>query len=622
MGNIEAPQRPAPLPPETVRGTRGVETSRRIVLSLAVAAMGLVNLASALLSHPPERLKALRRLVPTELLDTSRTFTLLAGALLLVTAWGLRRGKRRAYVTALLLCAVSVPVNLLKALDIEEAIVAVGLMFLLGISADAFRVRSRGFSRGSLKSGALWFALALAAFIIAGELALKWNYGAGTSLQLAFRDAGYYLLGLGGPVAIVSWPMPAAEARIVTWFHRSLPLLGLAFVLYLGIGSLRPARHRRRHRAEAAHVAGLLSEHGDSTVSAFALADDADYFFSPNRRAVIAYRFESDTLLVIGDPLGPEEELLPLLHSFVQFCRERDWQCAFFQARPERLELYRAVGFRWVHIGEDPVIHPATFTLVGGVMGEVRRAVRKCEETGITVRHFIPGAQPFGPGSGSEWTEELRAISNQWLHAHAGGEKTFCMGRFEEQRLDTVWLAVAWNAGRQRIEGFVTWVPVWARHGWALDLMRRRDDAFPGTMELLVARSVEVARERGDAVMSLSLSALANVGPEHAPGADPAQPVASPPSDTDRAREFLSQHLARFYDFKGLFRWKKKFNPEFEDRYLVYPGPLALPRVALALVRAQSPGGLGRYLRSVFPSRAPAAAVAVPPATVEESVTP
>src|SRR5213594_479505 len=112
----------------------------RNALALAVAAMGVIDLLSALLSRPSDRLLALRHLVPTDVLDTSRTFTLLAGALLLVTAWGLRRGKHRAFVAALLLCAISVPVNLLKAFDFEEATVAAGLMFLLGISADAFRV--------------------------------------------------------------------------------------------------------------------------------------------------------------------------------------------------------------------------------------------------------------------------------------------------------------------------------------------------------------------------------------------------------------------------------------------------------------------------------------------------
>jgi len=57
------------------------------------------------------------------------------------------------------------------------------------------------------------------------------------------------------------------------------------------------------------------------------------------------------------------------------------------------------------------------------------------------------------------------------------------------------------------------------------------------------------------------------------------------------------ERLARFYDFKGVFRWKLKFDPAFEPRDLVYPDPLALPRIALALVKAQSPGGLLAYLQ-------------------------
>src|SRR5256885_962474 len=52
---------------------------RRGFLAFAVATMGLVDLFSALLSHPSDRLLALRRLVPTDVLDASRTFTLLAG---------------------------------------------------------------------------------------------------------------------------------------------------------------------------------------------------------------------------------------------------------------------------------------------------------------------------------------------------------------------------------------------------------------------------------------------------------------------------------------------------------------------------------------------------------------
>jgi phosphatidylglycerol lysyltransferase len=160
-----------------------------------------------------------------------------------------------------------------------------------------------------------------------------------------------------------------------------------------------------------------------------------------------------------------------------------------------------------------------------------------------------------------------------------------------------VWLSVAWNEPAQKIEAFVTWVPIPARRGWALDLTRRRRDAPLGTMELLVVRSVEAARERGDAVVSLSLSALAKV--DEADGAPAPAPAPAPETggdELDRARAFLMQHLARFYDFKGLFQWKKKFDPVFEDRFLVYPAPMALPRVAIALARAQSSGGLWSYL--------------------------
>jgi len=139
----------------------------------------------------------------------------------------------------------------------------------------------------------------------------------------------------------------------------------------------------------------------------------------------------------------------------------------------------------------------------------------------------------------------------------------------------------------------VTWEPIWARRGWALDLVRRRQSSAAGSMELLVIRSVEEARARGDAMLSLSLSALADVERDEESG----------PEEFARARAFLRRHLARFYDFEGLFRWKSKFNPRFEDRYLVYPGPLALPRVAIALVRAQRPGGLLQALSPKSPAR-------------------
>lgn len=582
---------PPPQAPPWAAGREPVPTRRRVILALAVAALGVVDLLSALLSHPPERLVALRHLVPTLVLDTSRTLTLLAGALLIVTAWGLRRGKRRAYALALVLCAVSVPVNLLKALDLEEAVAATGLMLVLGLSADAFRVRSRELSIASFRSGAAWFAAALLAYALAGEMALNARYGMTTEWRLAVEDAAYSMLGIGHPVEIAPASLPPAESRLVTWYHRSLSVLGLGFVVFVAIGSLRPARHQRRHRAEVTRVKALIDTHGDSTVSAFALAEDVDYFFSRNGRAVIAYRFESDVLLGVGDPIGPEEELAPLLRDFEAHCREREWRFAFYQARPERLALYEGMGWRRLPIGLDPILHVERFTLEGGAIGSVRRAAHKAAREGMVVHHVLPGAD-----DGARFVPELQAISQEWLRAHPGGEKNFCMGRFDPRHLPQVWWSVAMNPARGRVEGFVTWEPIPARRGWALDLMRRRHDAPEGTMELLVVSAVEAAKARGDALLSLGLAALARVDAGGEPG------VAAE-AESEPARAFLAAQLGRFYDFAGVFTWKRKFDPDFEPRYLVYPSALDLPFVAVALARVQSPGGFRSYLERLRPRR-------------------
>jgi phosphatidylglycerol lysyltransferase len=573
---------------------------QRDVLAAAVAVMGIIDLLSALLSHPPDRLLALRHLVPTDVLDTSRTFTLLAGALLLVTAWGLRRGKRRAFVMALLLCAVSVPVNLLKALDVEEATVASALLFALGVSADAFRVRSRELPPRTLSRPLAWAALALVVYAVGGSWMVKTITGHRPSIRLAFADAAHRMFGFGDAVMVTPAQMPPAERRMVRWYLRSLPLLSLTLVLGAALAALGPATHRRRRRDEMARVAELLRRYGDGSVSSFALADDTDYFFSRNGRAVVPYHFESDALLAIGDPLGPADELAPMLADFAEYCSERDWQFAFFQARGERLPLYRSLGWRAWHLGEDAVIPVDRWSLEGSARGDVRRMSRKAAEAGIEVRHFRPDDHAFDLAHDPDGLlDQLRAVSSDWLRERAGDEKGFCMGEFHPAALPQVWLAVAWNPSRSRVEAFVSWNPVPARNGWALDWMRRRSDAATGAMELLVVRSIEEARRRGDTFLSLSLSALVKVEREDSAG----EAAHAETQEMARVRELLIEHLSRFYDFRGLFHWKRKFDPEFEPRYLVVPNAAGLSRVVVALVRAQSPGGLMAYVRTLWPRR-------------------
>ena len=559
-------------------------TWQRTALALAVATQGVINLLSAVLSHPPERLLALRRLVPTTVMDQSRTFTFVAGALLVATAWGLRRGKRRAFVIALFLAALSVPMNLLKSIDFEEATAASVLLFGLGISGDAFRVKSRELTFGTIGQRTMLLGGFFLLYAVAGCYWLESHYGGGASVTRALAEAGYRLFGIGQPHLETIAPLHTQASRIAHWFDHSLAPIGALLLAGTALALLRPVAHRERHRTERARVARLLRHYGDSSIGAFALEPDVDYFFSPTGRAVIAYRFQSNVLLVLGDPIGPEEEIPGLLAQFATYCAEHDWTFALFQARPEKLATYRDAGWRAVHIGVDPILRLDRFTLEGSAMGDVRRSRNKLEAAGLEARLYPPDTHPFDPVRDAAMRDQLAAVSSEWLHARKGGEKGFAMGRFDPNQLADQWVAAAYNPERGRVEAFITLVPIWARKGWALDLMRRRDDAPAGVIEFLIVQCAEMARERGDELVSLSLSALAKT---EADASDPG----------DRARLFLMEHLRRFYDFEGLFRWKSKFSPEFEPRYLVYADPMALPRVVFALARAQSPGGFRSYFR-------------------------
>jgi phosphatidylglycerol lysyltransferase len=62
-----------------------------------------------------------------------------------------------------------------------------------------------------------------------------------------------------------------------------------------------------------------------------------------------------------------------------------------------------------------------------------------------------------------------------------------------------------------------------------------------------------------------------------------------------RLGSFVYEHGDSFYRFQGLRAYKEKFHPQWEPRYLVYPGGFRLPRI-LADVSALVAGGYRKVL--------------------------
>ena len=104
--------------------------------------------------------------------------------------------------------------------------------------------------------------------------------------------------------------------------------------------------------------------------------------------------------------------------------------------------------------------------------------------------------------------------------------------------------------------------------------MRHQPDVVNGTMAFLFTAMMLDLQGRGFRWFSEGMAPFAGVG--------------EAPDSTieERAVHELSERLNRLLSYRGLRTYKEKFDPEWEDRFLIYSGgPIGLARVLFALTR-------------------------------------
>jgi phosphatidylglycerol lysyltransferase len=170
-----------------------------------------------------------------------------------------------------------------------------------------------------------------------------------------------------------------------------------------------------------------------------------------------------------------------------------------------------------------------------------------------------------------EIDEQLEEISSEWLAGKRGAEMGFNIGVFSVEDLADKRTMLAQRADGT-VEAFVTWLPYRAGHAVVIDAMRHRRDAQAGVMDLLIAESALQFKKEGLQALSLAMAPLANVD------------EASALSPYDRGVRLLFEHFSAVYGYRTLFQYKKKFAPEWHPRFLVFPRPDQLARIAYALV--------------------------------------
>ena len=166
----------------------------------------------------------------------------------------------------------------------------------------------------------------------------------------------------------------------------------------------------------------------------------------------------------------------------------------------------------------------------------------------------------------------MHQISDRWLNNVPGSEKCFFNGWFDPEYIRSSRVATVATPQGETI-AFANLAPEYQLNEISVDLVRY-DQACPsGIIDFLFVSLFYWAKEQGYDTFNLGGCELAQVS--H----DPADPVLS------RMICFLLKQLARFYGYKGLYDFKRKFQPTWAGLYLIYPGIVHLPAVSYAIVR-------------------------------------
>src|SRR3954469_17530287 len=100
----------------------------RRVGGAAIAVAGVVDLGSALTPPLRHRLEWVAARLPLAATQAAAALVALAGIALVSLAYGVRRGQRRAWRLSVALLSGSVVFHLVKGADLEEALLALGVV--------------------------------------------------------------------------------------------------------------------------------------------------------------------------------------------------------------------------------------------------------------------------------------------------------------------------------------------------------------------------------------------------------------------------------------------------------------------------------------------------------------
>ena len=504
-------------------------------LGTLVFIAGGVLLLSGATPSIDQRLDFLEPIVPLSVLELSHLLGSVAGLGLVILSRALFRRVRAAWRLAMGLLAIGAVFSLLKGFDYEEASVNVAVGIALYLCRDAFYRRA---ALSSFRFTPRWlsgFAVLVGVIIWVAVFAHR-NISYSRELWWTF--------------ALDADPSRVLRAAL------AVGVLAAAFILLNWLSPAKPARFF----ADAADIERTRTVLAKSTnaVANLALLGDKRLLFHPQGDAMLMYQVVRRSWIAMGDPGGNPARAMELAWSFRELSDQHGGWSVFYQATAQALPVYVDLGLSLLKLGEEARVPLQSFGLEGSQRAELRTAKRRAEREGARFE-VVPA-----PVSASVMAQ-MRIVSDQWLEEKAAGEKRFSVGYFDPAYLSNFSIALVY-----REDKIVAFTNLWfsgAREEVSVDLMRHSRDAPKGVMDYLFVELMLWAKAEGYGWFNLGMAPLSGL-----------EQRALAPA-WHRMGKFVFDMGEHFYNFEGLRRYKEKFLPVWEPRYLAAPGGLALPRV-------------------------------------------
>lgn len=522
------------------------------LLSISVFGVGLVLLLSVVNPSIIHKYHWLGAIVPLPIVELSSLILSASAILLLLLSHGLFKRYQKAFELTQKLLLVAMVFIVLKGAQWQISL-ALGLIYLLMLPCE--QVFYRQGSIVGIKYSFGW-ALSLAAALFLMMWVLFFAYqdvDYDHSLWFTFSQDSHVSRALrGGAVALV---------------------ILLIFAFRYVLAMRRPqTRLLDEHTLSCAMdiVANAPSSHGF-----LALVQDKSLLFNEDNDAFLMYARAGHCWVVMGDPIGNPDKFDDLLWQFRELCDAYDGWPVFYQVTQKYLPHFLEQGLSLYKLGEEAIVPLAEFDLQSSKYRSLRQSHAKALREGLRFK-IIEASEV------KALLPTLEVISSSWLKAKQGREKGFSVGYFSAAYLCATPMALVYLN-----DELVAFSNVWASAAkieFSVDLMRYQPSlSGSNIMDFLFTELLQWGKQQGYQLFNLGMAPMSGL--------------------TDRALVPFWTKLAKtvykkgnkFYNFQGLRRYKDKFNPRWEAKYLICYGGLSLPVVVGSLVTLTSRGTTGVF---------------------------